>query len=159
MSNLEIPYFISQKYYLDSRGYSIFNIFPNLSEGQINIGFLNSNIIKGFHYHLLQKDYWHCFQGNIHVICMKPKDYNNFTNEEDYQNKLLGSKEIYHFYIGEKNPGILVIPELFCHGYTNLNSTTTGLLYWVTQKYNNNKPDEYRIPWDISGKELWLPKF
>jgi len=136
--------------YMDTRGYSFFNIYPDIKSGQINIGNLFDDAIKAFHYHKAQDDYWFCLKGNIHIICARPK------NLSDYETGNLSKENciIKHFYIGENNPCVLKIPIYWMHGYCNLNKDST-LLYWVTEPYNPNCPDEYRIDWDIFGKDIW----
>ena len=149
------PTFIHKPYFLDSRGFSCFNIFPELEKGQINIGFLEPGVVKGLHFHLAQYDVWHCFESNIHVVCARPKVYPWLF---PYSTLTIEDSDIYHFYIGSKNPGILIIPPGFCHGYTNIGNERSGLLYWVTKPYDPKIPDEYRLPWDILGPEIWKPE-
>lgn len=124
--------------FCDGRGFSFFNIFGKVTDGQINIGNLHSGVIKAFHRHGRQKDFWMCLSGDIHVVCMSPD-----------------LSEIKHFYIGEHNNSVLEIPELWWHGYTNVGSKTSSLLYWVTNEYDPTNPDEERLAWDHAGKEIW----
>lgn len=124
--------------FCDGRGFSFFNIFGKVTDGQINIGNLHPGIVKAFHFHSLQEDNWFCLSGDIHVICVSPDH-----------------SVVKHFYIGEHNPVILNIPIGWLHGYQNVGPKTSTLLYWVTKEYNPSSPDEERIAWDFLGKELW----
>jgi dTDP-4-dehydrorhamnose 3,5-epimerase len=148
----KVPTFIPSRYFSDSRGWSQFNIFPGISGGQINVGTLMEGSIKAFHYHKRQKDLWNCISGDIHVICAEPKYIGIHSSYEMTSEK---DSDIYHFYIGEHNPGVLIIPELFSHGYCNVGSGKSTLLYWVTNAYDAANPDEERVPWDCFGKEIW----
>lgn len=154
MQQVMKPKFYPSRYFLDSRGSSLFNVFENINGGQINIGNLYGNAIKAFHRHYLQKDYWACISGNIHIICLTPKD-NLLSEELDFKKE---NFLIDHFYIGEKNPGVLEIPIGTYHGYCNLSCDSSTLLYYVTNIYNPKEPDEYRLSYDIFGKDIWLPE-
>lgn len=127
--------------FCDSRGFSFFNIFGKVTDGQINLGNLHPGVVKAFHYHNHQYDYWFCLKGDIRVICISPDH-----------------KIIKNFYIGEHNPSVLEIPPGWLHGYKNVSNDVSTLLYWVTKEYNLENPDEERLSWDFLGKELWEPE-
>lgn len=148
------PFTTPLKVFCDSRGYSYFDIFPTLDKGQVNIGHLTGTAIKAFHYHTFQEDNWFCVSGDIHVICAAPKTWDMYCDPCSYKKS---EYTIKHFYIGEHNPCVLTIPELWMHGYCNVTNNST-LLYWVTKKYNPSIPDEYRINYDIFGKDIWQPE-
>lgn len=148
---IERPTFQPTRYFLDSRGHSLFDIFPGISGGQINVGVLQGTAIKAFHRHYLQKDHWSCVAGNIHVICITPR-----TDEEAEVSE--STCFIDHFFIGEKNPGVLTIPEKSYHGYSNSGCKTSSLLYHVTRAYDPSNPDEYRLSWDALGSDIWKPE-
>ena len=124
--------------FCDGRGFSYFNLFGKIGDGQINLGNLHSGVVKAFHYHNFQTDYWFCIKGDIRVICISPD-----------------RSIVKNFYIGEHNPAILEIPPGWLHGYKNVSSDTSTLLYWVTKEYDPKNPDEERVAWDFLGKELW----
>lgn len=124
--------------FCDGRGFSFFDVFGDVPYGQINIGNLHSGIIKAFHRHQHQTDFWQCISGDIHVICMSPD-----------------CSVIKHFYIGEHNTAILEIPPGFWHGYCNVGDKVSTLLYLVTKRYDPVNADEERLAWDYKGKEIW----
>lgn len=133
------PSFRPLRAFADGRGWSHFNIFGEVTSGQINVGNVYPNVVKAFHYHNLQEDNWHCISGDIHVIVF------NIDNVKDVR----------HYYIGENNPGVLNIPRGWAHGYKNLGVTNSSLLYWVTKSYDPKQVDEYRLSWDFLGKDIW----
>ena len=147
---LEKPYTTPLPAYIDTRGRSHFDIFPGLDKGQVNIGMVHPGVVKAFHYHKLQWDHWFCPVGNLHVICVTPKGEVDDQHVDNY--------DVRHFYIGEHNPVVLHIPPMTWHGYTGLGTDKNLLLYWVTEEYNRQTPDEYRVPWNVFGSDLWLPK-
>ena len=147
------PTFKPLRAFSDSRGYSYFDIFGEPTSGQINIGNLHSGIVKAFHYHREQEDLWFCIKGDIHVILVNAC-YSGIAGQDVLTlDKEL--TEVQHHYIGEHNPGVLTIPRGWYHGYKNVGSTSSTLLYWVTKPYNPIVKDEYRIEWDFLGKEIW----
>ncbi len=50
--------------------------------------------------------------------------------------------------IGEKQPGVLIIPPPLWRGAATVGPQPAGLLYYVTQTYDRAKPDEHRRHWD-----------
>lgn len=157
---MQEPTFLPLRAFSDSRGYSYFDIYGNLGEGQINIGVLQPGVVKGLHYHMFQKDKWFCLQGDIHVVLALPKRY---LQSQHYAIPYFDSEPnedfiIKHYYMGEHNPGVLIIPEFWSHGYTNVSSIPTTLLYMVTKKYDPFRPDEQRIKWDKFGVDIWKPE-
>lgn len=142
--------------FADSRGYSHFDIFKNISGGQVNIGNLHPGVVKAFHYHREQWDHWFCIKGDIHVVCVDPGMTDWYKT--GFPCSLASSKYIKHFYIGEHTPGVLSIPPGWWHGYTNVSNEVSTLLYWVTKPYDPENPDEYRIPWNVFGDDFWKPE-
>lgn len=54
--------------------------------------------------------------------------------------------------IGEKRPGIVVIPPPLWHGAATVGPAPAGLLYFVTHAFNPSAPDEQRMAHDaVSG--------
>ena len=51
-------------------------------------------------------------------------------------------------YLGEQNMQCLVIPPRVAHGYRVLGTEPMMMVYYVTQSYNPQNPDEHRIRWD-----------
>ena len=60
--------------------------------------------------------------------------------------------------LGEKHPGVLVIPPPLWHGAATLGASPAGLLYYVTQTYDPKAPDEHRRPWDSVPGFAWAPE-
>ena len=88
-------------------------------------------LIKAFHYHTSQTDYWICLKGNIQVALM-----DSWCSD-------LKTETIF---MGENNPKAIIIPPMVAHGYKVLGNEKIGLLYLTDREYNSQKPDECRLP-------------
>jgi len=124
--------------FVDGRGYSLFDVFP-LKKGQINLSEINPGIIKAFHRHQKQTDYWMCIEGTVMVNLV----------DSDGKGR--------HIFLDSRIPYVLEIPPMTWHGYKAINSKAK-MLYYVTEKYDSNKPDEQRIDWDKFGTDIWEVK-
>ncbi|MFH2020857.1 MAG: dTDP-4-dehydrorhamnose 3,5-epimerase family protein [archaeon] len=91
-------------------------------------------IIKAFHYHKLQDDYFFVPRGNIVVVL-----YDLREESITYQNT-----EVIR--TGEDNPLLIYIPKGVAHGYKVLGNSQAGVFYHMTKSYNPD--DEHRIPYD-----------
>lgn len=127
------------KPYLDDRGFSLHDIFP-LNGGQINYSELVPGVVKAFHRHQKQTDYWCVIRGNAKVVLVDERS---------------GKREIKTYCVGEQNPQVIEIPPGVWHGYTPIGNQMAGMLYWVTERYNPASPDEERLSWDAYGAEVW----
>jgi dTDP-4-dehydrorhamnose 3,5-epimerase len=127
--------------FVDDRGYSIFDLFP-LEKGQINYSELHPGIIKAFHRHQNQTDYWMCIEGDIMVNLVEKRKTCSF----DKVSKVI---------LSSRKPQVLEIKPGIWHGYKTLGNKPAKLLYFVTKKYDSDKPDEARKNWDVFGKEIW----
>lgn len=127
------PVFVPASLYTDDRGWSLMNQMQGVMrpEGQINFSVQYPGVIKAWHRHSLQTDFWICLQGHIKV---------GVHRETDSKSWLL--------VIGEKRPGVLIIPPPLWHGAATVGDTPAGLLYYVTHAYNAKQPDEERRAFD-----------
>ncbi|MFQ6083881.1 MAG: dTDP-4-dehydrorhamnose 3,5-epimerase family protein [Candidatus Aminicenantia bacterium] len=96
-------------------------------------------VIKAFHWHKRQTDIWFFSQGLAQVVLY------------DLRKDSPTHKETNVFYMGEKNPLILSIPPGVAHGYRVLSQKPVQLVYFTTQSYDPENPDEERIPFNDSG--------
>ena len=146
--------------FTDSRGWSLMDIYevakeitriegettsPNwLRDGdfQINYSLLHPGVVKAWHRHKNQDDYFCILHGMAQV---------GVYSEENGPEK--------HF-IGEHNPAVVHIKAGEWHGLTCVGDEPCGLLYLVTKKYNPTEPDEERAKWDdFVGPDWWDPEY
>lgn len=104
--------------------------------GQASWSMSYPGVIKAFHYHEKQDDLWFFPSGNAQVVLFdlrKDSPTNGLTNV---------------YYMGEENPIMLLIPRGVAHGYRVLGQKPAVIIYFTTESYNSNDPDEKRIPWN-----------
>jgi len=134
------PVFVPVSAFTDDRGWSMMNLFRGVMSlrGQINVSVQYPGVVKAWHRHEKQVDFWLCFQGHIKVgVC----------REEDGR--------LWRMVVGEKNPGVMVIPRLLWHGLATVGHEPAGLLYYVTEAYNPEAPDEQRRAFDSVEGFSW----
>jgi dTDP-4-dehydrorhamnose 3,5-epimerase len=95
-------------------------------------------LIKAFHWHKRQWDYWDIVIGNARVVLV------------DLRPDSPTSGAIQTLILGENSPRMVAIPPLVAHGYQCLGMSDVHLVYYVTEPYNAGDPDEGRIAWDDS---------
>lgn len=114
----------------DDRGISYNDVFPSVNNGDINISIVYPWTIKAFHRHKLQDDHWMVIKGNIKVAL--------------FDEALGGILNIHYLSEGE----FLHIPKEVWHGLQVLGNEEVIMIYHITEKYNEDNPDEERAPWN-----------
>ncbi|MBJ7609769.1 MAG: dTDP-4-dehydrorhamnose 3,5-epimerase family protein [Candidatus Dormibacteraeota bacterium] len=93
-------------------------------------------LIKAFHWHKKQWDYWDIVVGNARVVLV------------DLRADSPTSGVVQTLILGENSPQMVAIPPLVAHGYQVLGLENVHLVYYVTEPYSPADPDEGRIAWD-----------
>ena len=93
-------------------------------------------LIKAFHWHRRQWDYWDVVRGNARVVLV------------DLREGSPTQGRIQTLMLGENAPRMVAIPPFVAHGYQALDLTDVLLTYYVTEPYDPADPDEGRIAWD-----------
>jgi len=132
MDQLE-PIFFPAVPYTDDRGWSLMNLLTGIlrEQGQVNFSTQYPGVIKAWHRHEKQTDFWLCTQGHL-----KAGIYHESNHIAWVQ------------IMGEQRQGIMIIPPPLWHGVATVGPTSAGLLYYVTHAYNPQQPDEIRRPYD-----------
>jgi dTDP-4-dehydrorhamnose 3,5-epimerase len=127
------PLFVPSTLFADDRGWSLMNQLQGVMgpQGQINFSVQYPGVIKAWHRHSLQTDFWMCVHGHMKV---------GVHREEDGASWLA--------VIGEKRPGVVIIPPPLWHGAATVGNQPAGLLYYVTHAFNPKQPDEQRRAYD-----------
>ena len=94
------PVFAEVRVYTDDRGWSLMNQMQGVLDptGQINYSLQYPGVIKAWHRHAKQTDFWLCLQGHLKAG----------IHADDGRTWMI--------VIGEKRPGILIIPPTLWHG-------------------------------------------
>ena len=93
-------------------------------------------LIKAFHWHKKQWDYWDIVIGNARVVLV------------DLRPDSPTAGTIQTLILGENAPRMVAIPPLVAHGYQVLGLQDVHLVYYVTEPYSPAEPDEGRIAWN-----------
>ena len=128
---LHEPVFVPILSYADDRGWSLMNQLQGVlsSEGQVNYSVQYPGVVKAWHRHQFQTDFWICLNGNLKA---------GVYREDDGQ--------AWQIVFGEKRNGMLIVPPTLWHGAATVGPASAGLLYYVTKVYNPQQPDEERRP-------------
>ena len=129
--------------WLDDRGFSYMDVFSDSPlVGQVNFSVVNPGVVKAWHRHARQTDWWMIVMGDAKVGLY----------DQDKQ-------EATTIYMGEHNPKVIEIPPGIWHGLTPVGGRPCGILYYVTHKYDPAAPDEERagpdafpFNWEIEHK-------
>ena len=127
------PLLVPISTYTDDRGWSLMNLMAGAlqEKGQINFSLQYPGVVKAWHRHERQTDFWICVQGHVKSGIFREPDGVGWLT-----------------ITGERRPGVIVIPPGLWHGVTPVGPTPAGLLYYVTEQYDAADPDEQRCPHD-----------
>lgn len=115
--------------------------------GQVYLSVAYPGVVKGWHYHKKQTDYFAIIKGMMKVVL--------YDQREDSRTH----KEINEFFIGEQNPMLIVIPPLVVHGMKAIGTEPGFLINCPTYPYYYDQPDEFRIhPYDNDIPYDWKLK-
>jgi len=123
------------------------NIIKNLSEftvKQISYSITNPGGIKAWHLHYKQEDVWIVPPDNRILVGLYDLRINSPT-------KGVSMKII----LGDFQGKLLFIPRGVAHGYANLSTKPSAIIYLTNNDFDPNNPDEQRLPWDLFGKDFW----
>ena len=101
--------------------------------GQVYMTTAYPGVVKGWHYHKLQDDNVVVIKGMIKLVL-----YDRRERSPTYG-------EINEFFIGEKKPILVHIPVGVVHGFKGIGVQEAIIINTVTEPYNHETPDEYRI--------------
>lgn len=140
-----IPMFVPASHYADDRGWSLMNQLQGVMspQGQVNFSVQYPGVVKAWHRHTRQTDFWIGLTGHIKVGVYDQS-----------------SERAWSIVIGEKRPGVVVIPPPLWHGAATVGDSPAGLLYYVTHAYDPANPDEERtspdafpgFPWQVEHR-------
>jgi dTDP-4-dehydrorhamnose 3,5-epimerase len=108
--------------------------------GQVYLSVAYPGVVKGWHYHKLQIDYFTIVKGMMKVVL-----YDQRKDSQTYG-------QINEFFMGELRPMLLLIPPYVVHGMKAIGTEPGYLINCPTLPYDHKSPDEYRI--DPHGGEI-----
>lgn len=101
--------------------------------GQVYITTAKPGIIKAWHYHKLQDDYFCCVFGKIRLAL-----YDARKNSKTHG-------EIMEWTLSLENSKLVKIPVFVYHGFKCVSETEAIVINVPTLPYNHQNPDEYRV--------------
>ena len=101
--------------------------------GQAYVTTTYPGVVKAWHYHTLQDDYFTCLRGMIKLVIYDNRDHSPTH------------RAINEFFIGEHNMQLVVVPRLTYHGWKCVSTEEAMILNLVTEPYNYANPDEHRL--------------
>ena len=123
------------------------NNIKNLPEfviKQISYSIINPGGIKAWHLHYKQEDIWIIPPDNSLLVGLYDLRRNSSTKGESMK-----------IFLGDFQGKLLFIPRGVAHGYTNLSTKPSAIIYLTNNEFDSNDPDEQRLPWDLFGKDFW----
>jgi len=121
----------------DDRGYFTAINFESGMKRAYLIKNHKAGIIRAFHGHKKEEKTLYCIKGAFKIICisMDTGDWKSFTITEKGNNVLKISSRVYNGFVSLTNDSELLV----------LSSST----------FEESKNDDFRIPYDTLGKEVW----
>jgi len=107
--------------------------------GQCYVSMNYPGIVRAWHYHKRQEDYFVVVKGMCKVGLYDMRE----------GSPTRGKAEAH--YLGEHNPIMVGIPIGVVHGYKTVGTEPSLLINFPTEVYNAQEPDEYRLAWDDSS--------
>jgi dTDP-4-dehydrorhamnose 3,5-epimerase len=101
--------------------------------GQVYFTTTYPDVVKAWHYHKIQTDYFYVVKGTIKIALYDQRD-NSPT--KGVLNEL---------YLGEHCPGLLRIPPGVLHGWMCVSQNEAYIVNIPSEVYCYEKPDEFRV--------------
>ena len=125
---------------VDERGYlaellrSDWDLFEQF--GQLYLTTARPGVIKAWHMHRKQTDYFVCIQGMVKLVLCD-------TRQDSPTHRMVNE-----FFMGEENLLLVKIPPQVMHGFKAIGTSMAVMLNCPTEVYKYEAPDEYRLPYD-----------
>ena len=101
--------------------------------GQVYVSVAYPGVVKGWHYHKIQTDFFTIVAGMMKVVLY------------DARPESPTKGEVNEFFMGEQNPLLITIPPGVLHGMKAVGGKRAYLVNCPTEPYNHQSPDEHRV--------------
>jgi len=102
--------------------------------GQVYLTAAYPGVVKAWHMHRRQTDYFCCVAGMIKLVLCDRREGSPTKGT------------IEEFFAGERNPILVVIPPGVAHGFKCISGEPALVINVPTEPYNAAEPDEVRFP-------------
>ena len=117
---------------------------PEFKVRQSSYSLVLPGAVKAFHLHYNQEDVWFVPPTDRLLIGLVDARKDSPTHNATMR-----------FVMGGGKAQLLYIPRGVGHGGANIWQQPATILYYVSQQFDLNDPDERRLPWDILGADFW----
>jgi dTDP-4-dehydrorhamnose 3,5-epimerase len=115
--------------------------------GHVYMTTVRPGVVKAWHYHNKQTDSMTVISGMAKVVVYDARDRSPTRGE------------VNEFFVGEHNPILVQIPAGVYHGMKGLGEREAIIVNTVTEPYNHESPDEFRVdPHDNDIPYNWALK-
>ena len=104
--------------------------------GQVYVTTAYPQVVKAWHYHKIQDDFMAVAKGMMKIVL--------FDDREGSPTR----GEVNEFFVGDFNPMIIKIPKNVYHGFKCISEEEALVVNIITEPYNRENPDEFRLPWN-----------
>ena len=104
--------------------------------GQAYVALNYPGVVRAWHWHRKQDDHFVAVKGMVKVALYDGREGSATRGQVD------------EFFLGEDHNVLLKIPMGVMHGYKTEGSEPSLLINFPTEPYNQQEPDEYRLPSD-----------
>ena len=109
--------------------------------GQVYLTTVYPGVVKAWHYHKLQSDFFTCVRGMVKVAL--------YDAREDSPTH----GAVNELFVGDYNPSIVSIPPGVYHGWKCVSEYEAYVINIPTEPYNRDEPDEFQpVPPSSGGK-------
>lgn len=111
---------------------------------QISMSVLAPQTVKAYHLHYLQDDMWYV-----------PPTQRLLANLIDIRAGSPTERVHMRLTLGGGKNQLLRIPAGIAHGIANPYQHDMFMIYATSSQFDPVNPDEYRLPWDAFGEDIW----
>lgn len=124
----------------------VFEHFPKFDLQQINLSEIDPGVVKAWHIHEQQDDIW-----------FVPPSHRLLVAFKDIRKKSPTYGAMMRFVLGAGKARLVFIPRGVAHGAANVWQQPGLMLYLVNNQFTADpkRSDEYRLPWDQFGADIW----
>jgi len=101
--------------------------------GQVYMTTAYPGIIKAWHFHKIQTDNFTCVKGKMKLVLYDSRKTSSTFGE------------INEFTISLDEPKLIQIPPFVYHGFKCISEDEAMVINTITEPYNRENPDEYRV--------------
>jgi len=117
---------------------------PEFKVRQSSYSLVLPGAVKAFHLHYNQEDVW-----------FVPPTDRLLVGLVDARQASPTYNKTMRLVMGSGKAQLLYIPRGVGHGGANIWGEPATILYYVSQQFDLNDPDERRLPWDMLGADFW----